>query len=121
MTAKDHDGAVIYQGTGKDAPPPSPELSAKIAELQKVSNRVTVHDKPSATAANHVASASRVDGDHEITVQDNNGERTLSVKDLHSGQMLFNGPYHGTDDLKGLPDGVLKKVNALLEKVNVPG
>ena len=59
----------------------------------------------------------RKDDQHDITLHLVNGDRQLTVTDLATGKVLFDGPANTADDLKKLPPEVQPKVQQMLEKV----
>jgi hypothetical protein len=121
VTAKDREGRTLYEG-----PSDKTALSQLTPELQKristaLSNPARVHPTKSPAEGGVTTSRSlvmnRKDDQHDITLRLNNADRQLTVKDLATGKVLFEGPANTADELKKLPPEVQPKVQQMLEKV----
>jgi hypothetical protein len=121
IAAKDREGRVLYEG-----PSDKTALSRLAPELQKrienaLSNPARIRTANPATqggvTTNRTLVMNRKDEQHDITLHLVNGDRQLTVKDLATGKILFDGPANTADDLKKLSPAVQPKVQQMLEKV----
>jgi hypothetical protein len=119
ITVKDRGGRSLYQGDSANLNANVPQdIVGKVNELRQKSAKVQFEREPVGENAKSVA-LSRADNQHQITLRIDDHGRTLAVKELSSGRMLFDGPYRGDEDLRDLPPAVLDKVKALSAKVNL--
>lgn len=117
ISIKDRTGRSIYEGDGQGLPP---DAMGKVNELRLKKSKVTLERDEVSENAKSVT-LTRVDVDHQITLRADERGRSLSVKDVKTGQMLFEGPFRGEEDLRALPGPVLEKVRVLNAKAAITG
>jgi hypothetical protein len=119
VTVKDRAGRLLYDGPAANLNANVPgDVVGKVNELRQKSAKIQFEQEPVGENAKSV-SLSRSDSEHQITIRADDRGRTLAVKELATGRMLFDGPYRGDEDLRDLPGPVLEKVKALASKVNL--
>jgi hypothetical protein len=117
ISIKDRTGRNVYEGDGQGLPP---DAMGKVNELRLKKSKVTLERDEVSENAKSVT-LTRVDADHQITLRADERGRSLSVKDVRTGQMLFEGPFRGEEELKALPGPVLEKVKVLNAKAAITG
>lgn len=126
LSVKDREGHVLYDGPGDalDKANLPAEVVKKIEDLRQKPNSIQWHagGAPGTSgaeggAATRTFTANRKDDKYDITLKSNAGGRHLTVKEIGSGKVVFDGPANTDDEMKALPAEVREKVQAMLEKI----
>lgn len=135
ISAKTVDNQPVFDGpynTDDDKKKVPDEVKAKVEKLLN-GNHIKINKlgpghhlelKPAPEAeappANANASAkstlTRTDGQHSLTLNIENGQKTLVVKDLAAGKVIFDGPINTADERAKLPEGIAEKLKKLEAK-----
>jgi len=118
VVVKDRAGNETYSGpytTDEDKAKVPADVAAKVQDLA-ASGHVVGDD---AAAHLSVGTVTRSDDDQEITLKRTETGKSLVVKDVKTGKVIYDGPANSDDDLKGLPADVAEKVKALEQKVQL--
>ncbi len=111
LVVKDRAGQKVYEGPA-DKADLAPELQAKVDDLRKRNNTVTVRSNGSEVHAEAIT-LKRADADDVITLRVDSHGRTLTVQDVKAGKTVYQGPANTEEELKSLPAAIQEKVRAL--------
>jgi hypothetical protein len=126
---RDKDGkatVVVKEKTGREifvGPYTTEEDKAKVpAELKAKVEKVANHKGAAMDAGKNAAKAdvvviNRVDDDHDISLRIEKGVRSVVVKEVKTGKVIYEGTGSGEEELKKMPVGVAEKVKAIEAKV----
>jgi|GEM_PF-1293458 len=137
ISAKTLDNQPVFDGpynTDDDKKKLPDDIKAKVEKLLN-GNRIKINKlgpghqlelKPAPEAeappanANATTSAkstlTRTDDQHALTLNIDNGHKTLTVKDVPSGKIIFDGPIITAEERAKLPEGIAEKLKKLEAK-----
>ena len=123
LTVKDRQDHTLYEGSADDLAKAglTPEVVKKVEQLRESPNQVIIRLNNGRGAGGaqelHTNSLtmSRADDHHQITLKIDGAGRSVTVKELPEGKVIYQGAA-SDDDLKAMSSDVAAKVRALLDK-----
>jgi hypothetical protein len=118
VIVKDSTGKELYDGpytTAKDKEGVPAEVAPLVQNLEQT-GEMTPGSAPGGGTSR--AEITRVDAQHRITLKRDGNEKHLTVTEVDTGKVLYDGPAD-SDDVKQLPQEIQDKVKALKEKARM--
>jgi hypothetical protein len=124
LLIKDAAGHPLYAGpymTDADKAAVPRDCAKAVQELAAITARAAVgtNTSPAANRPPATATMVRSDADHQMVLKTENGRKTLRVKDVQTGKILFDGPVDTDEEIAALPSPIAEKMKWMQQKMGL--
>jgi hypothetical protein len=120
VVVKDKSGTEIYNGpynTAEEKGKLPENVRAKVERVEKHQGARVITGEALANADSVMFK--RVDSEHEIEVRITKTGRSMTAKDVKTGQLIYRGTGEGEEELAKMPAGLAEKVRSMKAKVEI--